>query len=427
MSTYAQIREYLFSLRNRGSKYGIERMRRLVEALGHPERRFPILHVAGTNGKGSVCAMLEAIYRANGYRTGLFTSPHLLHLGERVQVDRQALSEAAILRYTEQLKPVAEELGARDPDDSPSFFEFMTAMAFLRFAEAEVDLGILETGLGGRLDSTNVVDPALTIITSVSLDHTDILGDSLDKIAREKAGILKPGIPVVLGRLPPEADTEIQSIAAERACPVYTVTEYFNEQSLPETNLEGAHQRWNAAVATLASRLLEKRFPLDPAKSEQALRAIEWAGRWQRLSLDKRTLILDATHNPEGAEALEANLQRLVETTGKKPHIIAGTLGEDRGRSLMAVLARYAGSLHLVEPAQPRACTREYLASCLPPESPLPVTYANVDQLFPQPQSCTLGAPGDIILVTGSIYLLGEVLERLQGKTASGGQLQDKI
>ena len=189
MNRFQETRDYLFALRNAGSKYGIDRMRRLVEALGHPERRFPVIHVAGTNGKGSVCAMLEALYRSNGYKTGFFCSPHLVHLGERAQVNRQILSESGIIEYTRQLRPIAAAIASEDPDLHPSFFEFIAAMAFQRFASEQVDIACVETGLGGRLDATNVVDPELAIITTVSLDHTELLGDNR-RIAREKAGIL---------------------------------------------------------------------------------------------------------------------------------------------------------------------------------------------------------------------------------------------
>jgi dihydrofolate synthase/folylpolyglutamate synthase len=146
MSTYADTLDYLYGLKNRGSKYGIDRMRLLVDALGHPERTFPLIHVAGTNGKGSVCAMLEALYRSNGYKTGFFSSPHLVHLGERAQVNRRVLSADAIRRYTEKLKPVAAKLGKDNPDLHPTFFEFVTAMAFMRFAEAHVEIACIETG-----------------------------------------------------------------------------------------------------------------------------------------------------------------------------------------------------------------------------------------------------------------------------------------
>ena len=419
---YAEAVEYLYALRDRGSKYGIERMRRFVAALGHPERSFPCIHVAGTNGKGSVCAMLEALYRKNGYTTGLYTSPHLLHLGERVQVNRSPLPESEILRHTRRLKPIAAELGGADPADHPSFFEFMTAMAFLRFAETPVAIALLETGLGGRLDATNVVDPELAVITSVSLDHTELLGDTLAKIAAEKAGILKPGKPVLLGRLPPEAEETVRAIAAKRHCPVHAVGDRFSPDALPATNLGGGFQRWNAAIATYATELLADRFPVAQT---DALREVDWAGRWQHLRLADRTVILDATHNPEGCAALDANLRDLADETGRAPIIYAGTLGEERGRSLMRVLARHARELHFAEPAQPRACPAAFLESCLPAGHTLPVRHTTVAEAFPGPDTCALGEPGDIVVVTGSIYLLGEVLGQLRGIPGTG-TLQDK-
>ena len=248
--------DYLYALKNRGSKYGIERMRLLVDALGHPERAFPVIHVAGTNGKGSVCAMLEALYRGNGYKTGLFTSPHLVHLGERVQVNRKSLTNQEIVRYTEQLRPVAAKLGKDDPDLHPTFFEFVTAMAFLRFAAERVDIACIETGLGGRLDASNVVEPELSIITTISFDHTEMLGDTLAAIAGEKAGIIKPGKPVLMGRLPAEAETVVRRVAAERGCQLHVLTERFPEASaLPCTNLEGDFQRWNAGLAVYATEI----------------------------------------------------------------------------------------------------------------------------------------------------------------------------
>jgi len=424
MPTYAETRDYLFSLRDRGSKYGIERMQRFVEALGHPERNFPSIHVAGTNGKGSVCAMLEAVYRSNGYATGLYTSPHLIDLGERVQVNRRTLNEADILRYTDRLRPIAAELGGHDPADHPSFFEFMTAMAFLRFAEGPVDLALLETGLGGRLDATNVVTPELSIITSVSLDHTDLLGDTLAKIAAEKAGILKPGVPALLGRLPAEAEEVVRRSAQERDCPIHAVSERFPDPAdLPSTNLAGGFQRWNAGIALQATELLAKKFPI---RSTAALEQVDWAGRWQMIELPDRRLILDATHNPEGCTALDENLRDLVERDGGKPIVLAGTLGADRARQLMPVLARHARELHVVRPAQPRACTTDFLETCLPRDHGLPVRHTTVRECFPAPQTCALGSPGCTVVVTGSIYLLGEVMAQLRG-SGNSDALQDKV
>ncbi|MGE9292282.1 MAG: bifunctional folylpolyglutamate synthase/dihydrofolate synthase [Puniceicoccales bacterium] len=348
---------YLYGLRNRGSKYGLERMAIFAEALGHPERQYPVIHVAGTNGKGSVCAMLEAIYRRAGYRTGLFTSPHLVRLGERVQVDRHPITDAQIEDYVAQMRAVGEQLAALDPLDHPTFFEFMAGMGILHFAQEKVDVAILETGLGGRLDATNVVDPEVSVITSVGLDHTDILGKDLATIAGEKAGIIKPGRPVVIGCLPPEAEAVIRAVAAERGCVVHSVRELFGaEENFPETNLEGGFQRRNAAVASLVVRLLQGRFPVTQAVAEAALQEVSWAGRWQRVTLaDGRLLILDSSHNPEGATALEDNLARLVAQTGRRPLLLTGILGEERAAALIPTMARYASGFILLKPDQPRA------------------------------------------------------------------------
>jgi dihydrofolate synthase/folylpolyglutamate synthase len=418
MPDYSDILDYLYALKNRGSKYGIERMRLLLEALGHPERMFPVIHVAGTNGKGSVCAMLEAVYRDNGYKVGLFSSPHLVHLGERAQVDRQILSEAEIVEYTERLISIAGDLDRSDPDLHPAFFEFITSMAFLRFAELPVDIACIETGLGGRLDATNVVDPELSIITTISLDHCDLLGDTLAAIAGEKAGIIKKGKPVLMGKLPLEADAVVRRVAKERGCKLYAITDRFpDETGLPQTNLAGGFQRWNAAIATYAIEILADRFPV---RSTQALEQVEWAGRWQTLELDGRKLILDATHNPEGVAALKQNLSSLPE----QPIIIAGTLGEDRAQSLMEVVAQYARELYLVTPKQDRATPTLFLKDCLDREA----IETNLSVLFPKAGCCAVGEPGDSIVVTGSIYLVGEVMERIQGvRSDDGSRLQDKV
>ncbi len=424
MDSYDQARAYLYALKNRGSKFGIERMARLVEELEHPQRKFPVIHVAGTNGKGSVCAMLEALYRDNGYKTGLYTSPHLVHLGERVQVDREPLNEEQICRALSHLRPTAERVAAADAELHPTFFEFITAMAFQRFAESSVDIALIETGLGGRLDATNVVDPELSIITSISYDHMEQLGSTLARIAEEKAGIIKPGRPVLMGCLPDEAAEVVRRVAAERGCLCHSVREHYEANSLPKTNLVGNFQRWNAALALLAVELLQDKFPVAQTG---ALKRIEWAGRWQRLEVAGRQVILDATHNPEGAEALRGNLERLVAENGCRPIIVAGTLGEDRARGLMRAVAPFAAELHLVEPRQDRSTPREFLESCLPADCSFPVRQSEVSHLFPAPGECTLGQPGDSIVVTGSIYLIGEVLELLQSGTRADDTLQDKI
>jgi dihydrofolate synthase/folylpolyglutamate synthase len=425
---YRAVQEYLFSLKAGGPKFGIDRMRLLVAALGHPERRQPVIHVAGTNGKGSVAAMLDAILHAAGWRIGLYTSPHLVKLGERVQVGRQLLREDEIIAYVNELRPAAERLAAVSADDQPSFFEFMTAMAFLQFARCRVDLAVVEVGLGGRLDATNVVQPEMTVITSIGFDHCEMLGDQLEQIAAEKAGIIKPGRPLVLGRVPAVAETVIRAIAAERGAAVHSVREAYGDEigAYPQTNLEGDYQRWNAATATLAARLLPPAWRLDAGVIARGLGHTNWPGRWQRLTVGGRLLILDASHHPEGAQVLDANLTRLVAETGRKPVVVTGALGEVRARALLEVIARHAAEIHLVVPHQARACGYAELEHCLPPGFGGRVAHATVAEVFPTPDRCTVGGAEDVIVVTGSIYLIGEVFERIEpGRGAGEGRLQD--
>jgi dihydrofolate synthase/folylpolyglutamate synthase len=299
---FAEVRDYLYGLRAHGAKYGIDRMRLFVERLGHPERQYPVIHVAGTNGKGSTVALLESVLRQAGYKTGMFTSPHLVYQGERVQVNREILPRSEIIRFTNFLRPLAEALGADSSDDHPSFFEFMTAMGFMRFAECGVDVAVVETGLGGRLDATNVVQPQLCVITSIGMDHMELLGDTIEKIAAEKAGILKPGVPVVIGRLPAAAEAVVRARAQELNCPVNSVVERFGEElsDYPSCGLAGDYQRLNAATTVLALEVLAKRFKVTPEDQRRGLESAVWAGRWDERNFGARRFILDATHNEEG-------------------------------------------------------------------------------------------------------------------------------
>ncbi len=431
--TYGQAQAYLYGLRNRGAKYGIERMRSFANALGHPERQYPVIHVAGTNGKGSTCAMLESILRAGGYHTGLFTSPHLVFLGERIQYDRKILSSQELVDYVKELRPLAEALSGDDPSWHPTFFEFMTGMAFLHFARRKVDAAVIEVGLGGRLDSTNILEPQLTVITSVALDHIDILGNTQGAIAREKAGILKPGCPVVIGLLEPEAEKEVRARAAVLNCPVYSVRERFGKtvESYPQSGMEGAYQRVNAAIATLCIEVLRQGKVLVPDDTAVAegLRTVQWAGRWQRVPLDRgRLLVLDATHNEEGARVLASNLEKLCQETGKRPIILAGVLGEFRAQSLIPVIARYAREIIFLQPDQPRATPASVLKALLPSDFKGVVRTGEVTSIFPVAGVCTEGGEGDVLVATGSIYLIGEISQRLFTTDLPGeALLQDKI
>ena len=425
---YAAVTEYLFSLKARGVKFGIDRMGPFAAALGNPQHAVPCIHIAGTNGKGSVAAMLDAILHAAGWRTGLYTSPHLVKLGERVQVDRHILTEEEIVKFTHELRPVAERLAGPAGDDHPSFFEFMTAMAFMQFRRKRCDLAVIEVGMGGRLDATNIVTPEVSIITSISMDHCEFLGDTLEKIAAEKAGIIKPRCPVVIGRMPAAAETVIREIAATRGAPVLSVTEKFGDDvaRYPTTNLECEYQRWNAATATLAVRALAPRWKITDEVIANGLRHVDWPGRWQRVRVGGRLTILDASHNPEGAQVLDRNLAHLVAETGRAPIVITGALGVSRAGPLLATIARHAREIHLTVPNQARACSYAELESLIPKDFPGRVVRATVEELFPTVDRCAVGEPADVLVVTGSIYLLGEVMARLEPQRGLGeGRLQD--
>jgi dihydrofolate synthase / folylpolyglutamate synthase len=413
---------FLFGLRNRGSSFGIDRMKAFARLLGHPERQYPVIHVAGTNGKGSVCAMLEACFQANGFSTGLFTSPHLVRLGERIRVDGQAISDQDIVGCVEWMRSLADQRLLSFPELYPTFFEFVAAMAFHVFERDQVDVAIVETGLGGRLDATNIVEPVVSVITSIGLDHCDLLGYEIASIAREKAGIIKKGKPVVLGWLPEDAELVVREIAADLECQVVG-TSHLQSMELPKTSLTGSFQRKNGAVTIATCQLLSDRFDLQMSKCRKALLEVKWPGRWQEIDIYGRMVILDATHNAEGCLCLDENLQSLNE----KPVVLTGTLGEDRARDLMQVVSRYAREIRLLVPNQPRACSYETLEDAIPADFSGKVIRSTVLREFHS--SSSEQASNIPFVVTGSIYLLGEVLATIEGNNCqdSGASLQDWI
>lgn len=414
MTDYAAVQDYLFGLKAKGVKYGIDRMRSFAAELKHPERRVPIIHLAGTNGKGSTAAMVESILRTAGHRVGLYTSPHLVRLGERVQVDREILSESEIVAYTNELLPIAARLSVGDPDDHPSFFEFMTAMAFLQFVRRECDFGVVEVGLGGELDATNVVEPVVTAITSIGLDHCDILGHTHAEIAQAKAGIIKPGIPLVVGRMPEEAEAVVLSKADAVGAPVVSVREKYGEDisSYPESGMEGPCQRWNAATATLIVRELNR--TISPEVIDRGLAQASWPARWQKLSWMGRTLVLDSSHNPEGAEELKKNLSRLVSEIGYRPKIVVGALGASRAGPLLEAVANFAQEIHLVVPEQARACDHQSMRELIPSDFLGGIMDQTVEDLFGADGLVSLTSENETVVVTGSIYLAGEVMSHLR-------------
>lgn len=428
-SDYSAAVAYLQALKQRGVALGLDRMRRFVDALGNPQDAVPCIHIAGTNGKGSAAAMLESILRGAGWRTGLYTSPHLVRLGERIQVDRTPVDENEIAAYVRELAPFAARLEAEcGEEEHPSYFEFMTAMAFQHFVRSRCDIVCLEVGLGGRLDATNVVLPEVSVITSIGLDHIDVLGATLGEIAAEKAGIIKPGRPVVIGRLPADAETVVREIAASREARVFSVREKFGDDlvAYPETSLAGDYQRWNAATALLVAEILPARWKLTPQASARALLHVDWPGRWQQFEVGERHVILDTSHNSEGAAVLDANLERLVAATGRRPVIIGGVLGLARAHSLVPVFCKHARELRFVMPRQSRACRFEELEALVEPTFGGRVVRDRIEALFPSVGQCTAGEAGDTVVVAGSVYLVGEVLARIDpARGASEAGLQD--
>ena len=413
--------DYLYALRNQGSDFGLDRMIAFASLLGNPQLSFPVIHVAGTNGKGSVCSMLDAVYRANGYSVGLFSSPHLINLGERIRVNGVNLSMLELAAFVEELRPVAEEMESEQSGFHPTFFEFMTAMAFLTFQRAKVDLAILETGLGGRLDSTNVVNPELSMITTISKDHCSILGNEIESIAEEKAGIVKKGKPVLTGWLEPEANRVVQGIAQQRGARFETLAQINPLSSdLPKTNLFGDYQRRNAALAKRGVEILFGKFPVDEETVERGLGQVSLEGRWQILS-GKPMIILDACHNEEGAKALRSNLLKL----GKPVEVWFGSLGEDRARELIKAVVPFSCAFRLFQPNQPRSCSVRTLEGMIPDHFEGAIYTGEFDSLEKYLEEAQQDR---IILMTGSIYLLGEILSRVKklGKS-KGAELQDLV
>jgi dihydrofolate synthase/folylpolyglutamate synthase len=372
-----------------GMRLGLEPMRAACVNAGHPERAFPVVHVAGTNGKGSVCAMVESIARARGLRTGLYTSPHLCRFAERIRVGAEPVTDE-----------VLADLLARALDAGPdlSFFETATLAAFLAFRDAKVDLAVVEVGIGGRLDATNVVTtPQAAAITRIALDHTDRLGSTLVEIAREKAGIAKPGLDIVLGPMTPEVRAAIEEVARSSGA---TTTSVDGDTLVPHIGMAGEHQRDNARVAAL----LGSRIGATAEVIEQGLATARWPGRLERIG----DVLLDAAHNPDGAEAL-ARYVRAMSVPPADTTLVFGALADKDWPAMLDVIA-------------PLAAERVYVA--LPGASRGGVDPAAMAARWP---GSTAGSAaealgglgrrhsGGLTIVCGSLVLVGQARAELLG------------
>ena len=406
--TYPASVQFLYALGNemKTAKLGLERIRAVLAALGNPEKAYRVIHVAGTNGKGSTCAMIAAGLRAAGVRTGLFTSPHLVEPTERIQIDGIPVTEGQFSRAFEVVHQAAEKLFTNhDIDAHPSYFETVAAMAFWLFRELSVQTAVVEVGLGGRLDATNVVEPALTVITPIDLDHQVFLGDSIEAIAGEKAGILKRGVPAVFARQRPEAEAVLEARAAELSIPVRRAAEFEirdleidargSRFSGIECPLAGEHQVDNAVTAALALETL--------GVPPQGIAETRWPGRLEHISPNP-DIVLDGAHNPAGARALARYLEQYY--PDRKPDrrrwIIFGAMRDKAVAEMGAILFPLADELILTAADSPRSMTPEELAALAGRGRAVANIGAALELVARE------AAADDAIIITGSLFLVGE-------------------
>ncbi len=417
--TYAEAIQFLYGLQLFGAHFGLENTRKLAALAGNPQEKLRFIHVAGTNGKGSTCAMLESIYRAAGLRVGLFTSPHLVSFRERIQVNRQLIPEGDVVRLVEELRAV-------NRDSDATLFEFATVMALKFFAEQKCDLVIWETGLGGRLDATNIVTPLASVITNIAFDHQQWLGDTLEKIAAEKAGIIKPGVPVLTATDAPEALAVIEKIAGEKKTPLTTVAA---DDDPPPTNfsalcrdaatlpLLGEHQKLNAALALATVEVLQKQIPVGAEQIRDGLASVNWPGRLQLVTrAGGQKILLDGAHNVAGAEALRVALEKHF--AGTKPCLIFGALQDKHWPDICRLLAPLAAKVSVVPVASVRTANPAGLAKVFRSANPAAVVTA-AENLSTALIACK---DEPFVVVTGSLYLVGEALEQLGLSPATAGE-----
>jgi dihydrofolate synthase/folylpolyglutamate synthase len=422
---------YLFSLEQFGIKFGLDNIRAILARLGHPERAFRSVHIAGTNGKGSVTAMVDTVLRCAGHRSARYTSPHLVDLSERFVVDGRAVDSDTMRAGARDVRDAIEALRADGTlQAAPTFFEATTALAFELFRRAAVEVAVIEVGLGGRLDSTNVIDPVMTAITSIDFDHQQYLGSTLDAIASEKAGIIKPGVPVVVGDLGTEAMAAVERVARERKAEIVRVRDGVTviraQARTTEPNtfglrtpahdygiltlaLRGEHQVANAIVAV---RLLERLDTCGVRVSVEAIREglarVTWPGRLDHRTLaGGRELILDAAHNPAGAAALASYLRSI---RGERPVLVFGAMRDKDVNGMLSALLPMVSRMIVTRASNSRSADPETLAAearAIAPSLSIEV------EASPAAAMAAAWSSTSRVVVAGSIFLLGDVFQEI--------------
>lgn len=406
--------DYLYSLQRFGIKLGLENTARLLDRLGNPQNDLRIVHIAGTNGKGSTASALTSILRQAGLRVGLYTSPHLHSFTERVQVDGKAIAEQTVAELIEEIRPVAIELGT-------TFFEFATVLALLCFQRSGVEWAVLEVGMGGRLDATNVVTPELALVTPISLDHAEHLGSTLAEVAGEKAGIFKAHVPVVSARQHAEAAAVVRHRALELVAPFFCADENYSWQATDvgfdyhglETSLQGlvpglagTHQLENLSLALAAAEQLRRAGVTIPDEAlRQGVSSVRWPGRLEWLG-DR--VLLDGAHNQAGAEALATYL---AGEDLEKIHWVAGLKADKESDKILSCLLPRVGQLYACRPPVEEAIPPEKLAEQARSADVPASLFDTPEQAFAA--ALKSRAPGEVILVAGSLFLVAAVREQL--------------
>lgn len=406
--TYDEAIQFLYDLQLFGAKLGLENPRKLAELAGDPQKRLRFIHVAGTNGKGSTCAMLDSVYRKSGLKVGLFTSPHLVSFRERIRIDGEMISEGDLVREVERLQSLLRMFPG---PNHPTFFEVVVVLALNWFEGNECDLVIWETGLGGRLDATNIVTPLASVITNVSLDHQKWLGETVAEIAKEKAGIIKPGVPALTTAEDPAALNVIREAAEKTGAPLTVVGEGAAADAGidgPKLSMPGAHQRRNAALAAETVEALQDAIPVVSSPLASGLEQACMAGRFQVIRPDVGgAIVLDGAHNEAGVDSLLATLAE--EFREGKPAFVLGMLDDKAWPAMCAKLASAASRVILAPVASARTANADALAeTCRQANRAIEVSVAEspavaMKQVEDQP----------LVVATGSMHYLGEVMEAL--------------